>query len=98
MVLGEGYHSIQEMIHGSFTTGLGFVALAVIAKIAATAFTLGWGGSGGIFAPCLVIGSLTGLVYHRTLVALWPQIAWVDEGCFALLGMAGLVSGILQRP
>ena len=97
-VLGEGYHYIQAMIGGTFSTGLGFVALAVIAKMAATAFTLGWGGSGGIFAPCLVIGSLTGLVFHRAMVAIWPQVDWVAEGCFALLGMAGLVSGMLQAP
>jgi len=97
-VLGEGYHYIQDMIGGTFSTGLGFVALAVIAKMAATAFTLGWGGSGGIFAPCLVIGSLTGLVFHRALVVIWPQVDWVAEGCFALLGMAGLVSGMLQAP
>lgn len=98
VVLGEGYHSIQAMIGGTFSTGLAFVAIAVLAKMAATAFTLGWGGSGGIFAPCLVIGSLTGLVYHRALLTIWPQVPWVGEGCFALLGMAGLVSGILQAP
>ena len=98
VVLGEGYHSIQAMIGETFTTGLAVVALAVIAKMAATAFTLGWGGSGGIFAPCLVIGSLAGLAYHRALVLVWPQVSWVSEGCFALLGMAGLVSGILQAP
>jgi len=98
VVLGEGYHSIQAMIGGTFSTGLAFVAIAVLAKMAATAFTLGWGGSGGIFAPCLVIGSLTGLVYHRALLTIWPQVNWVGEGCFALLGMAGLVSGILQAP
>jgi chloride channel protein, CIC family len=98
VVLGEGYHSIQDMIGGTFSTGLAFVALAAIAKMVATAFTLSWGGSGGIFAPCLVIGSLTGLVYHRALAAIWPQITWVNEGCFALLGMAGLISGVLQAP
>ncbi len=98
VVLGEGYHSVQAMIGGAFSAGLGFVALAVIAKMAATAFTLGWGGSGGIFAPCLVIGSLAGLVYHRALVVIWPQVTWVNEGCFALLGMAGLISGMLQAP
>ncbi len=98
VVLGEGYHSIQAMIGGTFSTGLAFVAIAVLAKMAATAFTLGWGGSGGIFAPCLVIGSLTGLVYHRALLTIWPQVPWAGEGCFALLGMAGLVSGILQAP
>ncbi len=98
VVLGEGYHSVQAMISGTFSYGLAFVALAVIAKMAATAFTLGWGGSGGIFAPCLVIGSLAGLVYHRALEAIWPQVAWVNEGCFALLGMAGLISGMMQAP
>jgi len=97
-VLGEGYHSIQAMVEGTFATGLLFVALLVFAKILATAFTLGWGGSGGIFAPCLVIGSFTGLMYHRFIEIVWPGIAWVNEGCFALLGMAGLISGILQAP
>jgi len=97
-VLGEGYHSIRQMVEGSFVPGLGLVLLLVAAKIAATSFTLGWGGSGGIFAPCLVIGSFSGLMYHRFLEMLWPGLSLVNEGCFALLGMAGLVSGILQAP
>jgi CIC family chloride channel protein len=98
MVLGEGYHAIEKMIAGHFTGGIAIVFLAVLAKILATSLTLGSGGSGGIFAPCLVIGSFAGLTYHRLLALLWPQVAWVPEGCFALLGMAGLVSGILQAP
>ena len=98
IVLGEGYHSIRTMIEGAFTQGLGIVTVAAFAKILATSLTLGWGGSGGIFAPSLVIGSLAGLTYHRGLVLLWPSIPWVNEGCFALLGMAGLISGMLQAP
>jgi len=98
MVLGEGYHAIREMIEGQFAPGIGLVCLAVLAKIIATSLTLGSGGSGGIFAPCLVIGSFAGLAYHRALVYLWPGMDWVQEGCFVLLGMAGLVSGILQAP
>ena len=74
------------------------VFLACLAKIIATALTLGSGGSGGIFAPCLVIGSFVGLSYHRVLVYLWPAFDWVQEGCFVLLGMAGLISGMLQAP
>ena len=97
-VLGEGYHAIHAMIQGVFTTGLGIAAIACLAKILATALTLGWGGSGGIFAPCLVIGSFAGLAYHRLLVFLMPSVTWVNEGCFALLGMAGMISGILQAP
>jgi len=98
VVLGEGYHSIREMIHGTFTAGIGIIALAALAKIVATSLTLGTGGSGGIFAPSLVVGSLVGLAYHRSLVLIWPAVDWVNEGCFALLGMAGLISGMLQAP
>ena len=98
VVLGEGYHAVHAMIEGTFQEGLAFAGLAAVAKIIATTFTLGWGGSGGIFAPCLVIGSFAGLAYHRTLVLLWPTLTWVNEGCYALLGMAGLISGMLQAP
>ena len=98
VVMGEGYHWIRIMCEGAFAKGLAFVALASLAKIVATSLTLGWGGSGGIFAPCLVIGSLVGVTYHHGLALLWPSVSWVNEGCFALLGMAGLISGMLQAP
>lgn len=98
VVMGEGYHAIREMIEGGFEHGLAIVAVAMLAKVLATSLTLGSGGSGGIFAPCLVIGSFAGLTYHRALTLLWPEAGWVEEGCFALLGMAGMVSGVLQAP
>lgn len=98
-VLGQGYYAIQTVVEGAYGHGLVFVAVVALAKILATALTLGWGGSGGVFAPSLVIGSFTGLLYHRFLITAWPHVSWVaDEGCFALLGMAGLISGILQAP
>lgn len=98
VVLGEGYHSIHSTIEGRFEQGLVIVFLAMLAKTLATSLTLGSGGSGGIFAPCLVIGSFTGLAYHRALSLIWPSASWVNEGCFSLLGMAGLISGMLQAP
>lgn len=97
-VLGEGYHAIRDAIDGGFPAGMLLVAGIALAKIVATSLTLGWGGSGGIFAPCLVIGAFVGLSYHRLLAAVWSSVLWVNEGCFALLGMAGLISGILQAP
>ena len=98
VVLGEGYHAIRAMIDGTFHTGLMIVAIAMLTKILATSLTLGSGGSGGIFAPSLVIGSFAGLTFHRILQWLWPSVEWVNEGCYALLGMAGMVSGMLQAP
>jgi len=98
VVLGEGYPSIRVAIEGMYQPGLLIAGLVTLAKILATAVTLGSGGSGGIFAPCLVVGSFAGLTYHRALAFIWPHVAWTSEGCFALVGMAGLMSGVLQAP
>ncbi len=98
VVIGEGYHFIQSMIQGTFSMGLFITLVAVFAKIFATSLTLGWGGSGGIFAPCLLIGSLTGIVFHKVIFLVFPNIGIASEGAYALLGMAGLVSGVMQAP
>ena len=98
VVLGEGYHFIQSMISGTFSMGLFITFVAVFAKIFATAITLGWGGSGGIFAPCLLIGNLTGIVFHKIVFPLFENAAVASEGAYALLGMAGLISGVMQAP
>jgi CIC family chloride channel protein len=98
LVLGEGYHFIQSMISGTFSMGLFLTFVAIFAKIFATGMTLGWGGSGGIFAPCLVIGSLTGVVFHKSLSFLLPSADIASEGAYALLGMTGLISGVMQAP
>ncbi len=97
-ILGEGYESIKTVIEGSCQNGILLVFLIVLAKIIATSFTLGWGGSGGIFAPCLVIGSFVGIGYYRLISSVWPHLIWANEGCFGLLGMAGLISGMMQAP
>ena len=97
-VLGEGYHAIRTAIEGGFPHGLMLVTGIALVKILATTLTLGWGGSGGIFAPCLVIGAFVGLSFHRFIATVFSSMLWVNEGCFALLGMAGLISGILQAP
>ncbi|RLC24729.1 MAG: chloride channel protein [Deltaproteobacteria bacterium] len=98
VVLAEGYSFIQSMISGTFSMGLFLAFVAVFAKIFATAMTLGWGGSGGIFAPCLLIGSLTGIVFHKMLFALFPTVGCASEGAYALLGMTGIISGVMQAP
>jgi CIC family chloride channel protein len=98
VVLGEGYGNIEQMLQGTFAPGLGLAALVLAAKIAATSLTIGWGGSGGVFAPCLMIGGLTGVAYYRIITWSVPAAALAGEGCFALLGMAGLISGLLQAP
>ncbi|PIE61171.1 MAG: chloride channel protein [Desulfobacterales bacterium] len=98
IVLGEGYGYIQSMISGTFSAGMMLTAAALLLKILATAATLGWGGSGGIFAPCLLLGSLTGCLFYQLLTACFPEIGFAPPGAYALLGMTGLISGVMQAP
>lgn len=96
--LGEGYNSIKMAIHGTLPAGLGIVILMTITRIMTTSLTLGSGGLGGIFAPCLVIGSLLGTLYYRLISYIIPGHWITGEGSYALLGMAGMVSGVMQAP
>ncbi len=98
MVLGEGYHPIMEMVNGTFPMAFWLIFAGIFAKIFATAMTLGWGGSGGIFAPCLLIGSLSGVTFYKAMIFLFPDAAVASEGAYALLGMAGIMAGVMQAP
>jgi CIC family chloride channel protein len=97
-VLGEGYHVIGTIIEEEFSSGLLLAGVLVVAKIVATSATLGSGGAGGVFAPCLVVGCLTGLFYQQLLTGAVPNVTWAGQGYFGLLGMAGVISGVLQAP
>lgn len=97
--IGEGYDTVQDFIGPGFHEGLLLCFGLVLAKVVATAATLGSGAPGGVFAPCLVLGSLIGATFHRAAHAL--HFAGALEGresSYALVGMAGLVSGVMQAP
>ncbi len=97
-VMGEGYGAIRTVIGGNYSQGLALAGLVALGKIVATCLTIGSGGMGGLFAPSLVIGSFTGLFYQRLLVYLIPGVHWAGEPYFALVGMAGVISSVLQAP
>jgi len=96
MVAGEGYEWIRFSIEGSLRAGLVIAAIALGCKILGTALTLGSGGSGGVFAPALLIGSLVGVVFCRLVGPALPDGS--PEGMYALFGMAGVLSAVLQSP
>jgi CIC family chloride channel protein len=72
-VLGGGYEWVQSAIDGKLAVDL-MLAL-VLAKIFATSFTISSGGSGGVFAPSLFIGSMMGGFYGNLCSRLFPY--WV---------------------
>jgi CIC family chloride channel protein len=94
-VLGQGYGWVQLAMAGSLSL---VIVLAIAAvKIVATAFTVGSGGSGGTFAPSVMIGGLlgtaVGMVLHHWLPSVAPGLP-----AFALVGMAGFLAGVAKTP
>ena len=96
-VFGMGYGIIQSAINGELV--LGVMVLLVIAKILATSFTIGSGGSGGVFAPSLVIGAVLGGAFGILANAAFPGIIGeMQATSFVLIGMAAMLSGVANVP
>jgi len=73
----------------------------IVLKILATSFSIGSGGSGGVFAPGLFIGALTGYVMAVLFVKLFPGL--IEEpmkfiSTFMIVGMLSLFGGISKAP
>jgi len=66
-------------------------------KMFATAFTVGSGGSGGLFGPALVSGALLGAA-TGLLVDQFLPVFNIRIGAFALVGMAGFLSASVRTP
>lgn len=88
---GPSYAALQDILRGEITT-LGFFALLFAAKLAATALTLGSGGSGGVFSASLVMGAALGGAVGSVATALAPGLE-LDVTDFAVVGMAGMLGG-----
>jgi len=94
-VLGAGYDTIDLAILNKLLWYVAFIV--VIIKILTTAFTLSTGGSGGVFAPALVVGAALGAFWGQIFNFVSPSLAAKPE-IFALLGMAGLLAGTMHAP
>jgi CIC family chloride channel protein len=66
-------------------------------KVFATSATNGGGGCGGTFAPSLFIGCFSGFLFSR-LWNIYDIGVYVPEKNFALMGMAGVMSGVMHAP
>lgn len=111
---GEGYGPINLLLNGaseadwehvmnnSLFSGqidmlIPYIALVLLTKVFATSATNGGGGCGGTFAPSLFIGCFSGFLFSR----LWNINhigVYVPEKNFALMGMAGVMSGVMHAP
>ncbi len=97
-VLGIGYGWLQFAINGNTAAlPIGIMVAVLFGKLAATCFSIGSGGSGGEFAPGLVIGGMLGGI---TWWALHGLTAFVpsNPAPYVVLGMMTLFGGIAKAP
>lgn len=108
---GEGYFAINHLLDNdpmALTEGTIFyidrenvwfiafyIFLIVLMKAFATSATNGAGGVGGTFAPTLFVGAMFGFLFAYIMNMLGVDISTKN---FALLGMAGLMSGVMHAP
>ncbi len=100
---GSGMEEWDRVMNNSFFYGrpellLLYLALIMVFKVFATTATNGGGGCGGTFAPSLFLGCVGGFFFAR----IWNHFGLlgihVPETNYALLGMAGLMSGVFHAP
>lgn len=100
---GEGPEDWDTAMDSSLFYGHGnllllYLALVLIFKVFASTATNGGGGCGGIFAPSLFLGCISGFIFSR----IWNinEILHINlpERNFAMLGMCGLMSGVMHAP
>lgn len=111
---GEGYSTINSLLSGQYITLLegslfevfsgsfwiifGFLALSLLLKVFASATTNSGGGCGGLFAPTLFVGALTGFLYSFVINYLPYIKIYLPSKNYTLLGMAGLMAAMMHAP
>lgn len=103
LINGDSLSAMQysPLANGQWLTANGqwliiaYFAAIILLKIVASVATNGGGGVGGIFAPSLFMGALVGFVTARIMNI---SGLTVPETNFALVGMAGLMSGVMHAP
>lgn len=110
---GEGYGSItgllggdtSSIVNGSIFYGdrnsiwflVLFISLIIATKAFATSATNGAGGVGGTFAPSLYVGCMAGFLFAYIINLIGFDIPLSTKN-FALIGMAGVMSGVMHAP
>jgi H+/Cl- antiporter ClcA len=87
-VLGAGYGLIQSLLDGNLLVKA--VVLLLVVKAVVWLVALGSGTSGGILAPLLILGGCAGFLIGQYLPG--------DPGFWAMIGMAGVMSGTMRAP
>jgi CIC family chloride channel protein len=94
---GGGHVTAERLLSGQWSPGLAALALLLVAQFALTLVSYGSGAPGGIFAPMLLLGAISGSIVGGALALGFPALA-PHATAFAVLGMAALFTGSVRAP
>lgn len=94
-VLGVGYEITDDALRGLVPFWL--LAALAVAKLSATALSLGGGFPGGVFSPSLAVGALMGGAYGVVTTAAFPELS-SGPSAYALVGMGAVAAAVLGAP
>ncbi len=94
-LFGVGYEALERAAHGEMLVAAALTLLVL--KILATSITIGSGGSGGVFAPSLFLGGMTGAAFGGIANHFFPEVAG-PVGAYAIVGMASTFSSTARAP
>ena len=94
-VFGNGYDTVNQVLREGVPWEM--ILVLPLLKTAATALTLGSGGSGGLFTPTLFVGSVLGSAYGSWSHTAFPATT-APSGAYALVGMGAMIAGTTQAP
>lgn len=92
---GFSYDVINRALAGN-ESWENMIAVYLLKPVVA-AFTVGSGGSGGMFAPSMKMGAMLGGMFGHVVNNLFPGIT-ATSGAYALVGMGALTAGIMRAP
>lgn len=94
--LGANLDPLSDLVYSDFS--LGFLLSLVVFKMLATSFTVGSGGSAGIFGPSLFIGGMTGALLYTALSYFQIPIMIPPKVAVVMVGMAGFFTCVAKTP
>ena len=94
-VMGAGYGSIDSALHNEF--GWQLLLILALAKMTVTAGCFAAGTPGGMFAPTLFIGAMTGGAIGTLAQAHWP-LPTSPPSAYVLVGMGTFFAAVFRAP
>jgi CIC family chloride channel protein len=97
-VLGVGYGWMQIALNQDYQLfPVTLMILGIFGEIVSMSFTLGSGGSGGIFGPCVVTGGLIGATFGYYAQQMFPATV-TNPSNFAIVGMMAFFGAAAKSP